>query len=57
MCITASCARRDAVQLESANIKLSSVATDVFEVSGRLMLKALVEGKASLAEMAELAKA
>lgn len=42
--------------LESANIKLSSVATDVFGVSGRLMLKALVEGKASLAEMAELAK-
>ena len=32
------------------------VATDVFGVSGRLMLKALVEGKASLAEMAELAK-
>ena len=42
--------------LESANIKLASVATDVFGVSGRLMLKALVEGKASLAEMAELAK-
>ena len=42
--------------LESANIKLFSVATDVFGVSGRLMLKALVEGKASLAEMAELAK-
>jgi transposase len=42
--------------LESANIKLSSVATDVFGVSGRLMLKALVEGKASLAEIAELAK-
>ena len=42
--------------LESANIKLSSVATDVFGGSGRLMLKALVEGKASLAEMAELAK-
>jgi transposase len=42
--------------LESANIKLASVATDVFGVSGRLMLKALVEGKASLTEMAELAK-
>ena len=42
--------------LESANIKLASVATDVFGVSGRLMLKALVEGRASLAEMAELAK-
>src|SRR5215475_8360713 len=35
--------------LESANIKLATVATDVFGVSGRLMLKALVEGKASLA--------
>ncbi len=42
--------------LEIANIKLASVATDVFGVSGRLMLQALVEGKASLAEMAELAK-
>jgi transposase len=42
--------------LESANIKLASVATDVFGVSGRLMLKALVEGKSSLAEMAELSK-
>ena len=42
--------------LESANIKFSSVATDVFGVSGRLMLKALVEGKASLAKVAELAK-
>src|SRR5437016_92917 len=31
--------------LETANIKLASVATDVFGVSGRLMLEALVEGK------------
>jgi len=42
--------------LESANIKLASVATDVFGLSGRLMLKALVAGQASLLEMAELAK-
>ena len=42
--------------LESANIKLSSVATDVFGVSGRLMLRALIEGKASPREIAELAK-
>ena len=42
--------------LESANIKLSSVATDVFGRSGRLMLDALIEAKASLPEMAELAK-
>jgi len=42
--------------LESANIKLASVASDVFGVSGRLMLQALVEGKATPQEMAELAK-
>jgi transposase len=42
--------------LETANIKLASVATDVFGVSGLLMLHALVEGKATVQEMAELAK-
>lgn len=42
--------------LESANIKLASVATDVFAVSGRLMLRALIEGQASPKEMAQLAK-
>jgi transposase len=42
--------------LESANIKLASVASDVFGVSGLLMLQALVEGKATPHEMAELAK-
>lgn len=42
--------------LETANIKLSSVASDVFGVSGLLMLRALVEGKATPAEMAQLAK-
>jgi transposase len=42
--------------LESANIKLASVATDVFGVSGRRMLRALIEGKASPREMAELAQ-
>jgi transposase len=42
--------------LETANIKLASVASDVFGVSGLLMLKALVEGTASPQEMAELAK-
>src|SRR5216117_2407840 len=42
--------------LETANIKLASVATDVFGVSGRLMLEALVEAKATPQEMAELAK-
>jgi transposase len=42
--------------LETAHIKLASVATDVFGVSGLLMLHALVEGKATAQEMAELAK-
>jgi transposase len=42
--------------LESANIKLASVLTDVDGVSGRAMLKALIEGTASPAEMADLAK-
>ena len=42
--------------LETANIKLASVATDVFGTSGRLMLRALIEGKATPQEMADLAK-
>jgi transposase len=42
--------------LESANIKLASVTADVFGVSGQLMLRALIEGKATPQEMAELAK-
>ena len=42
--------------LESANIKLASVAADVFGLSGQLMLRALIEGKASPHEMSELAK-
>jgi len=42
--------------LETANIKLASVATDVFGTSGRLMLRALIEGKATPHEMADLAK-
>src|SRR6266540_521696 len=42
--------------LESANIKLASVASDVLGVSGRAMLNALIEGQASPGEMAELAR-
>jgi transposase len=42
--------------LESANIKLASVAKDVFGLSGRLMLEALIEDKTSLSQMAGLAK-
>ncbi|HEY6558133.1 MAG TPA: IS110 family transposase [Polyangiaceae bacterium] len=42
--------------LESANIKLASVASDVFGVSGMAMLKAIVRGDATPQEMAQLAK-
>ncbi len=42
--------------LETANIKLSSVATDIMGVSGRAMLAALIEGQTSPEAMAELAK-
>ncbi len=42
--------------LEDANVKLSSVLTDVFGASGQLMLEALLEGKATAAEIADLAR-
>lgn len=42
--------------LESANIKLAGVATDVMGVSGRAMLEAIIEGQATPEQMAELAK-
>jgi transposase len=42
--------------LECANIKLSSVATDTFGVSGRAMLEAIVGGQADPEAMAQLAK-
>lgn len=42
--------------LERANIKLASGAADAFELSGQLMLRAMIEGKGSPQEMAELAK-
>src|SRR5215475_8986746 len=42
--------------LETANIKLASVASDVFGVSGMAMLKALIAGDNSPDEMADLAK-
>jgi transposase len=42
--------------LEDANIKLGNVATDVLGVSGRDMIRALIEGKLSPAHMAELAR-
>src|SRR3954464_1669827 len=42
--------------LEAANIKLASVASEVFGVSGMAMLRALVENAATPAEMADLAR-
>jgi transposase len=42
--------------LETANIKLGSIASDVFGVSGRAMLRALIAGEASPEAMADLAR-
>lgn len=42
--------------LETANIKLASVASNVFGVSGMLMLRALVETEGDPRQLAELAK-
>lgn len=42
--------------LEDANIKLSSVATDILGVSGRAMIEALIRGVTSPAELANLAR-
>src|SRR5215208_5216881 len=42
--------------LETANIKRASVMSDVFGVSGRAMLKALIAGSAAPEEMAALAR-
>ncbi len=42
--------------LEGANIKLSSVATDIFGASGRAMLAALAGGETDASKMAELAR-
>jgi transposase len=42
--------------LETANIKLSSVVCDVFGVSGKLMLRALLEGRSKPEDMAQLAR-
>jgi transposase len=42
--------------LEEANVKVGSVLSDVFGVSGQLILEALLEGKASVEEAANLAR-
>jgi transposase len=50
------CANRIHKVLQDANIKLSSVATDVLGVSGREMLQALVDGEQNPEALAELAR-
>ena len=42
--------------LEEGNIKLGSVLTDIFGVTGRAILEALLEGKMSPSDMAQFAK-
>jgi transposase len=52
----ASVANRIQKVLEDANIKLSSVATDVLGASGRAMIRALIAGEEDPGELAELAR-
>ena len=52
---TAECQRIQKV-LEDAGIKLDSVASDVLGVSGRAMLRALIDGERDPERLAELAK-
>jgi transposase len=56
--ITAASQERNRAQrvLEDANVKIGDVLSDVFGLSGQLMLEALVEGRASHIEIAQLAK-
>jgi transposase len=42
--------------LEDANVKIGDVLSDVFGLSGQMMLEALVEGKTSAANIAQLAQ-
>lgn len=42
--------------LEDSNIKLASVATDIFGVSGRAMLKELIAGNKDIEEIVDLAR-
>jgi transposase len=42
--------------LEDANVKLGNVLSDLFGVSGQLMLEALLDGKAGPQEIAQMAK-
>jgi transposase len=56
--IGAASQERNRVQklLEDANVEIGDVLSDVFGLSGQLMLEALVEGKAGSVEIADLAR-
>jgi transposase len=56
--LSVAASERNRVQkvLEEANVKIASVLTDVFGVSGQLILEALLEGKATIEEAANLAR-
>jgi transposase len=56
--LSAGTSERNRVQkvLEDANVKLGNVLTNVFGVSGQLMLEALLQGQAKPQEIAQLAK-
>ena len=56
--LSTAASERNRVQkvLEEANVKIGSVLTDVFGVSGQLILEALLEGKSTLEQIADLAR-
>jgi transposase len=51
-----SCKDRALKELESSGVKLASVCSDVFGVSGRAMLDALLEGSRTAEQIADLAR-
>jgi len=56
--LSTAASERNRVQkvLEEASVKIGSVLTDVFGVSGQLILEALLEGKSTLEQIADLAR-
>jgi chemotaxis receptor (MCP) glutamine deamidase CheD len=56
ICIIISGKNRVEKYLEDANVKLSSVATDIFGVSGREILKEILRGNTDVKELSELAR-
>lgn len=56
--LSSASSERNRVQktLEEANVKIGSVLTDVFGVSGQLILEALLKGKSTVEQVADLAR-